>query len=524
MTCSARARRSLAALTVAGTVALAACASADRPHLQAAPPTSALPPVTFHPTTTTTTVAPLPPPASKVPVPHVTGPIHGGTPDAPVDAMPATWSEQYGYIEQEFFVDGHARDFSYLWSQPADGKWVALPYSTQPYRTRILVRTPSDPGRFDGTVYVEWLDDTPGRDSDTEFALAGPAMMRKGAVWVGVSAQRMGVSGGPGVVVRAPGDDTKPLVAQNPTRYRSLHHPGDDFSYDIYSQVAQALWHPDGVNPLGKLQPRHLVAMGASQAAARLVTYYNAIEPKSGVFDAFLIHGRGAGAAPISTTLPVQPLPSPALLRTDRPQPVIVAETETDFALAGFARAEQPATTHVRTGEMAGASTHDQTTIDYDGASRTVWDDGAGGINVAKVCGAPVGDGPQAAILGGAALTLARWLETKHAPPAQPRFTLVNGAVFHDFLGNAFGGVRLPQLIVPTEVFGATMPNPPSLWCAYVGTAHPLSRAVLRTLYRGHADYLLRLQTASSEAVQAGVLPAADAATIINAAMRRSIP
>src|SRR5437763_12144819 len=112
MTGSARARRSLAALTVAGTVALAGCASSDRPRLQAAPSTAPLPPTTLHPTTTTTTVAPLPPPASKVPVPHVSGPVHGGEPDAPVNAMPATWSEQHGYFEREFFVAGDARDFS----------------------------------------------------------------------------------------------------------------------------------------------------------------------------------------------------------------------------------------------------------------------------------------------------------------------------------------------------------------------------------------------------------------------------
>src|SRR5262249_26203876 len=156
--------------------------------------------------------------------------------------------------------------FSYLWSQPADGRWSALPFSTQPYRTRILVRTPTDSGRFNGTVYVEWLDDTSGRDSDTEVALAGAGMMRRGAGWVGVWAQRVGVAGrGRAVTVRVPGDDTEPLVLQNPKRYARLRHPGDDFSYDIYSQIAQALWKPDGVNPLGTLHPRHLIAIGASQ-------------------------------------------------------------------------------------------------------------------------------------------------------------------------------------------------------------------------------------------------------------------
>lgn len=523
MSGSARARRSLAALTVAGVVALAGCASSDRPQLQAAPSTAPLPPTTLHPTTTTTTVAPLPPPASKVPVPRVSGPVRGGQPDAPVNAMPATWSQQYGYFEQEFFVEGRARDYSYLWAQPADGRWFALPFSTQPYRTRIVVRTPSDPGRFNGTVYVEWLNDTPGRDTDTEFALAGPAMMRAGAAWVGVSAQRVGVLGGPGVRVRVPGDDAQPLVRQNPARYRSLRHPGDDFSYDIFSQVAQALWRPDGVTPLGSLRPRYVIAIGASQAAARLVTYYNAIQPKARVFSAFLIHGRGAGAAPISTTLPVQPLPSPARLRTDQPVPVIVAETETDFALAGFAAAEQPDTAHMRTWEMAGTSTNDRTTIAYDTASRAVWNPGPPTVDAAKVCGKPVNDGPQGEIVSGAAIALSRWVQLKKAPPRQPRFTLQDGAVFRDFLGNAFGGVRLPQLVAPTKVYSASTPDPPTLWCAYVGTARRLPLATLRSLYRTRDDYILQVQVSAGHSVQTGTLTANDAATIINKASKAKV-
>lgn len=523
MACSARARRWLA-LIGAGAVALAACASPDRPRLQAAPPTSALPPTTLHPTTTTTTVAPLPPPASTVPVPHVTGPVRGGVPDVPVNAMPATWSQRYGYFEQEFFVEGTARDFSYLWSQPADGRWTVLPYSTQRFRTRILVRTPTDRARFDGNVYVEWLDDTSGRDRDTEFALAGPAIMRRGAAWVGVSAQRVGVRGGPGVIVRAPGDDPKPLVAQNPARYRSLRHPGDDFSYDIFSQVAQALWRPDGVNPLGSLRPRRLIAVGASQAAARLVTYYNAIAPKAAVFDGFLIHGRGASAAPISVRLPVPPLPAPARLRTDRPQPVLVAETETDLALADFASVDQPDTTTVRVWEMAGTAAHDRTTIEYDRLSRAVWDPGPRTTSATKVCGRPVNDGPQAGIVGAGAVTLARWIETKRPPAKQPRLVLQGGALFRDFLGNAFGGVRLPAVAAPTRVFGPSTPDPPSLWCAFAGTAQPLPRAVLRALYASHDDYVLDVQVAAARAVQAGVLTAPDAATIVNDATRAEVP
>src|SRR5258705_2757200 len=59
------------------------------------------------------------------------------------------------------------------------------------------------------------------------------------------------------------------------TLFRS--HPGDAYSYDIFSQAAQAIRHPGTVNPLSGLRVRHVIATGRSQSAFRLVTYINAI-------------------------------------------------------------------------------------------------------------------------------------------------------------------------------------------------------------------------------------------------------
>ena len=60
--------------------------------------------------------------------------------------------------------------------------------------------------------------------------------MREGYAWVGVSAQLVGVAGSGG-----PLGLNLSLKAVNPARYAPLQHPGDSFSYDIFSQVAQAL-------------------------------------------------------------------------------------------------------------------------------------------------------------------------------------------------------------------------------------------------------------------------------------------
>ena len=54
-----------------------------------------------------------------------------------------------------------------------DGKWSVTPGTKAAYKTRLIVRTPVDPKKFNGTVIVEWLNVTSGRDSDPDFGFAG---------------------------------------------------------------------------------------------------------------------------------------------------------------------------------------------------------------------------------------------------------------------------------------------------------------------------------------------------------------
>ena len=69
-------------------------------------------------------------------------------------------------------------------------------------------------------------------------------LMRSGYAWVGISAQKVGVDalidGSAAAIIPGGVSDD---------RYDSLNHPGDNYSYDIYSQVAQAIRAPDNVSP-----------------------------------------------------------------------------------------------------------------------------------------------------------------------------------------------------------------------------------------------------------------------------------
>ena len=170
-----------------------------------------------------------------------------------------------GYVQREYEASGPAKSYNATTALTSDGNWTFEPGDSAPYRTRVLVRRPADPKRFSGNVIVEWLNVSGGVDADPEWATTHEEMIRRGDAWVGVSAQSIGVMGGPVLVrVDAPGAEAagKGLKAIDPARYGSLDHPGDGFSFDIYTQVARAV---RSGSRMGNLHPRRLIAAGESQ-------------------------------------------------------------------------------------------------------------------------------------------------------------------------------------------------------------------------------------------------------------------
>ncbi len=94
--------------------------------------------------------------------PSVTGPI---TSPGSAFLTPPTGLDlaSLGYVEQEFFVAGTATAYTSADPLDADGVWTATPGDTAGYVTRILVRRPTNPKKFNGTVVVEWLNVSGGR-------------------------------------------------------------------------------------------------------------------------------------------------------------------------------------------------------------------------------------------------------------------------------------------------------------------------------------------------------------------------
>ncbi len=471
-------------VTLAGTTSVQAASTAQAP-----------------PAASTAQAAPaMAGPGERMPSPVVIGPITGGAHGRPFTSSPLPLGLA-GYTEQEYFLKGTATGYSQAGTWGSDGRWTARPAETAPYETRILVRRPANPARFNGTVVVEWLNVSFNVDVDPDFLYESQELLRAGYAWVGVSAQQYGVQG--------------PLGLKNwdPARYQALSHPGDTFSYSIFSQAAESLLHSHGANPLGPLHARALIADGESQSAARMVTYANAIQPLSRLFDGFLIHSRGAAGAPISQApQAAPPMPAVAPIRADIGVPVLTVETETDILASGlgYLPATQPDSRSFRLWEVPGTSHVDSTEL---------------GLSATEVlrdiptypqgtCALPPNDGQERYVMDAAVAQLNRWVRAGIPVPHAPLIDIENGAYVTDNFGNALGGVRTPAVDAPTARLTGTGNTGSSLLCFLLGTTTPFSTAQLTALYPLHSDYVAAVARSAASDVQQGFLLPADALQI----------
>lgn len=472
-------------------------------------------------TGSSTSSVPATMPAADVPDPTVTGPITGGTTGIPFSSMPAGMAEQYGYAEEEFFLAGSARSFVPDGELGADGRWTVTPSgTTAPFQTRMLVRRPTDPAKFNGTVVVEWLNVSGGLEADPDFGLGHEELLRSGYAYAVVSAQAVGVIGGAGLLP-VPNFEPLPLVKVDPERYGTLVHPGDDFSYDMFAQAAEALRHPTGLDPLAGLVRRRILAVGESQSAFRMTTFANAIQPITHVFDGFLIHSRSSGGDPLNVAAKANPA-AVAVIRSDLDVPVMQVETETDLFTLGFYPARQPDTDKVRTWEIAGASHADQAVLDYgiESGKRSV--PGAS-FDLAAACG-PINAGPMSVVLRKAFDALNSWVKDGTPPATAEPILVEGGKISRDLHGNAVGGLRTPVVDVPTASLTGEGNSKPGIFCSIFGSTTPFDAATLSALYPTHADYVTKVTAAAQAAVTAGHLLEADGDQIVADAEQAPIP
>jgi Alpha/beta hydrolase domain len=459
----------------------------------------------------------------------LSGPITGGVHGWPFGVAVRDLGAE-GYVEEEYFLSGDATPYEFRLGahMTADGHWDVVEAEPRPFTTRLLIRRPIDPARFNGCVLVCWANVTGGY----EIFDGESAQSLNGFAWATVSAQAVGVNGmGAG--------SSGGLRGWDASRYGSLHLDADDLSYDIFTQAAEAVGPMRAdfngeLDPLGGLDVHDVIAVGASQSASRLATYRNAVHPLTEAFDGYLLDvyfGYGsplgddplmrvtaddrAGMAKRSERLRV----GAHRLRTDVAVPTLVFNTESEAV--GYAKVRQADDAWIRLWELAGAAHYSSHTLGNIRAKAE------------RDFGAPHGSASQpGARLNGlntepardaALLALLEWVRSGDAPREQPRLEIdeSTGEIVRDHHGIAVGGIRLPEVDVPIAVHTGANDLPDLGWIS--GSTRPFDRETLVAEYPDREQYLARYERAARSAHRAGVLLPSDRDVMVAQARQRHL-
>ena len=440
---------------------------------------------------------------------------------APPELIPRSYDlEGLGYIEAEFEVRGQAQSYRATGEWRQDGRGEAEPERSAPFTTRLLVRRPVKPADFSGTVVVEWLNVSGGIDASPDWDYLHRHIIRRGDAWVGVSAQKAGIDGG-GL---APGIHLKLF---NEERYGHLSHPGDAFSFDMFSQVGRAL-RPTGSPPMGNLAASRVLAVGESQSASYLATYVNLVDPLVEVYDGYFLHGRagvrvgldGAFKPRLFDDQPDSASDLPEQVHTDARVPVLLLSAETDVTVLGNGEIGQPDSDRVRVWELAGAAHADTYLLVASRADGGQLDAGEFARMLEPITelvimtvATPINSAPHQHYVAQAALeSLVQWIDQGTPPPLAARLELADdGRDFQrDELGIAQGGIRNPWVDTPIRVLSGLGQHGEG-FAPLFGTTAALDPSTVARLYpKGRDDYLTAFTHSLDRTIADGFILEAD--------------
>jgi len=437
---------------------------------------------------------------------------------------------QFGYEEREYYFEGTARSY------------VEAPLPPAPYRSRMIVWTPIDRSRFNGTTVVEWSQVSDFGHFELTVALNAhsPMLEERGYAFVLVSAEERGVCHR-----GRSGCKASSLKGADAARYGSLDHPGDAYSFDIFNQALQAIKHPSGLAPLGKLRTRILIVEGFQRSIDKwfpvgrpytplaptapfsaygpLNDYLaNGADDDARLADAFLIDGSAPALEPERYRVPtLHHLDESAIRRTPTPD----GPNHVTWEIAGAAHADRWAGKHVEV--PSPEAPEPKLTREAELALRDEFDGfGLEPDPSGATCRAGPRTGswfPRRFTLNAALVALRKWARKGVRAPAAPRIERVEAIpeeptekLRRDADGNAIGGLRSPIIQVPAAAYDGEA-------CVEAGTTIAFPPARTAELYPSHERYVRALLAATNKAVAKRVLLCGDAETIMRKASASTV-
>ena len=389
---------------------------------------------------------------------EITGPgsMFDSTPSLPAGKGLA----HFKYEAKEYFVSGIA--------------------NKQPYKTRIVVRRPSDNARFSGLVLVE-------------------AMHPSGAAHMFEFTSDYTMSSGHAAVeIVTAGLDQ--FVAHNKERYKDLTVVQDQVP-EILAQVGAAIKSSQNGSPLAGLRVRKMILAGTSATAAVLIRYlpghmvYRTPDMKL-IYDGFMPTSTGATVRQVD--VPLIQVPT----MTEVNSGAVTARQDGDAAGDQFRLYEFAGMAHV--------DSRDSVRFRPD------------------PCKYPVSRFPLQAYMSVALHHLFEWVDKGRVPPRAERMLLDrdvtnDGSLMAlDEYGNSRGGIRNPYVDTPTaklsvrnEAAVPPIPNP-SAWiaangpgaaaqmCGLAGYQISFGQDRLKKLYTSKKTYQDRVMRRLDELEKAG--------------------
>lgn len=399
------------------------------------------------------------------------------------------WDSPYdiseiGYAEEEYFVSGTAK--SHTGGPDA------------PYMTRVIVRRPMQATDFNGTVILDWVNVTAQFENAVHTLQVHEFFHREGYAYVHTSVQAAGLCCVPGLTPQG----------WDPQRYAEMSHPGDDYAYDILSQIAAGFKAPGEVDPMAGLVVEKVIASGQSQSASRLYGYVNEVQAEAGVIDGFLIQAGGGKDYGERAAAPV------IHLLGDREADPVEPTTYDNYRLWEVAAAPHQ-DLWVGEHQIFGQST--RITLHQPKQPMSADEDLH---QITSNYGEQIDPASQVCILAGSLFPtryavaaafdhLNRWIRGGTPPPQPPRYEFEpDGSLATDDLDNALGGLRYPVVDVPVARYLSAA-------CDLGGITIPLTDIELIQRYPTHADYRCQMQAATERSIGEGLLLPGDAAELM---------
>ena len=412
--------------------------------------------------------------------------------------------EKYGYEEQEYYSSGTGCTYDIV---PDSLRTAEESECDVPYTTRMIVRKPSDPSKFNGTLVAEMYNVTTGQDVDFVWAATHDYVMSSGYAEVSITTQQTSATAGGGQPGR---DGVSALRAWSPERYGNLNllTPGDPqtedaISWDAFGQTIRGLREHSSVDPLAGLDVKHVIAAGESQSAGRLSTYYNSIDPIHKVIDGALFYDAASSLREDSATKAISVASEIGITLPGGGVPTPDSENYRRWEIAGAAHLSEPEITSVidplilRDGLLKGP---DSNPTPLTGLIR-----GCSGAPLwSKV--------PNAYVVSAALDSVNKWVADGTAAPTAPRLelgTTADGQATYakSSDGSTLGGIRLADYLYGDYISTGGGNQGPG-FCGLTGTHTELTDEQLAVRYPDVDSYIRDASALTEANVENGfILP-----------------